>query len=85
VSRRIGGDEQRIHVLRVSFAAITYKHLLLPVWLLSYRYKETSFRVFVTPAAARWRASGPTAPGRSPSRFWLAALALGILVLTTQQ
>lgn len=47
VRRRIGGDKQRIHSLKCRCDAITFKHLLLPVWMLAYRYKGKSFRVFV--------------------------------------
>lgn len=47
VKRRIGGDEQRVHRLNTDMSALTYKHLLLPVWILAYRYKEKSYRVFV--------------------------------------
>jgi len=44
---RIGGDEQRIHDLRVGWAGLTFKHVLLPVWLLAYRYRDRSYRVAV--------------------------------------
>ena len=27
--------------------ALTYKHLLLPLWLLAYRYSETTYQVMV--------------------------------------
>ncbi len=47
VKNRIGGDEQRIHSLSTQMSALTYKHLLLPVWILAYRYKKESYRVFV--------------------------------------
>ena len=45
--RRIGGDEQRIHSMDVNYSALTYKHLLLPVWILAYRYANKSYRVVV--------------------------------------
>jgi hypothetical protein len=45
--RRIGGDEQRVHSINSRFDAITFKHLLLPLWLLVYRYKDKSYRVFI--------------------------------------
>ncbi|MEL6546292.1 MAG: hypothetical protein AAFQ82_16810 [Myxococcota bacterium] len=47
VKQRIGGDEQRINSLSTDLSALTYKHLLLPVWILAYRYQEKSYRVFV--------------------------------------
>lgn len=47
VRQRIGGDEQRVHDLRSRYDAITYKLLLLPVWLLAYRYHDRVYQVTV--------------------------------------
>jgi DNA-directed RNA polymerase subunit RPC12/RpoP len=47
VRRRIGGDEQRITHLRSTYDPVTYKHLLLPLWLLSYRWGDRTFQVVV--------------------------------------
>ena len=43
----IGGDHQRVHNVDTRYDALTYKQLLLPLWLLSYRYKETIYQVVV--------------------------------------
>lgn len=45
--QRIGGDVQRIHQLDSDFSALTYKHLLLPVWSLGYRYGGKSYQVVI--------------------------------------
>lgn len=47
VRRRIGGDRQRIDQMDVRHSAITFKHLLLPVWMMAYRYQDKPFRVYV--------------------------------------
>ena len=47
VRQRIGGDEQRVHSQDTQYSALTYKHVLLPVWVLAYRYGNTPFRVVV--------------------------------------
>ena len=47
VRRRIGGDEQRIHSIDTRYDALTYKHLLLPVWMLAYKYRDKSYQVVV--------------------------------------
>jgi hypothetical protein len=47
VKKRIGGDEQRIHSMDVNYSALTYKHILLPVWILAYRYLDKPYRVCV--------------------------------------
>jgi len=47
VCSRIGGDKQRVHDIDTRYDAITFKHLLLPVWMLAYRYKDKTFRIYV--------------------------------------
>jgi predicted RNA-binding Zn-ribbon protein involved in translation (DUF1610 family) len=47
VCRDIGGDEQRIASLAVQYGSITFKHLLLPVWVSAYRFKERVYRFLV--------------------------------------
>jgi len=47
VERHIGGDEQRISSLKTQHSNITFKHILLPVWLSTYRYKNKVYRFLV--------------------------------------
>lgn len=47
VKRDIGGDEQRITRLNTNYNDITFKHLLLPVFVCAYRYKEKLYRFLV--------------------------------------
>lgn len=43
----IGGDEQRIHSLRTQHYNVTFKHILLPLWISAYRYGDKPFRFLV--------------------------------------
>ncbi|HVV88743.1 MAG TPA: hypothetical protein VHE35_37115 [Kofleriaceae bacterium] len=47
VKRNIGGDEQRVHDMQIHHQGVTYKHLLLPVWVSSFRYNDKVYRVVV--------------------------------------
>lgn len=47
IRRDIGGDVQQIHTMQTSHSEVTFKHLLLPVWVATYRYKKRLFRVLV--------------------------------------
>ena len=47
VRRDIGGDVQRIHSARTDYRGLTYKHLLLPIWLLTVIYQQQPFQVFI--------------------------------------
>jgi hypothetical protein len=33
--------------MQTGYSALTYKHLLLPVWMLAYRFQEESYQVIV--------------------------------------
>ena len=59
----IGGDEQRITEIKTRYDAITFKHLLLPVWLLAYRYNDKSFQVLVNAVTGEVQ-------GERPYSFW---------------
>lgn len=39
VRQDIGGDEQRIASIQTEYAAVTFLHLLLPVWMGAYRFR----------------------------------------------
>lgn len=47
VCRDIGGDEQRILAVKTRHDGVTFKHVLLPVWLSAYRYKNKVYRFMV--------------------------------------
>ena len=39
----IGGNQQRIHNLQTAYSNLKFKHVLLPVWLSAYRYKDKPY------------------------------------------
>lgn len=47
VKRDIGGDEQRIYSVTTNYSDTTFKHVLLPLWISSYRYKNKVYRFLV--------------------------------------
>lgn len=47
IYKHIGGDEQRILSVDTSYSNITFKHILLPVWLSAYRYNEKVYRFMI--------------------------------------
>jgi len=47
IKRDIGGDHQRIASVNTSYSGITFKHILLPIYLSAYRYKGKVFRFMV--------------------------------------
>lgn len=47
IRRDIGGDHQRIQNVKTQYDHVTFKHLLLPIWINAYRYQNKSFRFVV--------------------------------------
>ncbi|MGC9670290.1 hypothetical protein ACNTMW_27570 [Planosporangium sp. 12N6] len=45
--RDIGGDEQRVHTVNTSYFTITFKLMLLPVWIACYLYAGRTWQVLV--------------------------------------
>ena len=50
VRQRIGGDTQQVHSQQTNYSAITFKHILLPVWLMAYRYRDKTYQVMMNAA-----------------------------------
>lgn len=47
IRRDIGGDEQQILTKNTTYDDITFKHILLPLWISAYRYKDKTYRFLV--------------------------------------
>ena len=75
VRRDIGGDQQRIHSVATRYDDIKFKHVLLPVWISAYRYRDRVYRFLV---------NGQTGEvsGESPKSWWkVAFLTLAVLIV----
>jgi DNA-directed RNA polymerase subunit RPC12/RpoP len=47
IRQDIGGDHQRISSVNTNYSNLTFKHILLPIWISTYRYENKSFRYLV--------------------------------------
>ncbi len=47
ICRDIGGDHQRITTMSPRFFDMTFKHILVPVWIAAYRYNGNAYRFLV--------------------------------------
>src|SRR5262249_2340649 len=45
--RDIGGNHQQLATVHTQHVGVTFKHILLPLWLASYRYRGQSYRVLI--------------------------------------
>lgn len=71
----IGGDRQRIHDIDTSVSDVTFKHVLLPVWLAAYKYRGKTYRFVVNGRSGRVQ-------GERPWSAWKItfAVVLGLIV-----
>lgn len=69
----IGGDEQRINSVSTAYSAITFKHILLPVWLTSYRYRNQQYQVMIN-------ANTGEVQGDCPLSFWKVTIILEVII-----
>jgi LSD1 subclass zinc finger protein len=80
ICRDIGGDRQRILSMTPKYLDISFKHILLPIWLSSYRYADRTYRFVVNGQTG-------TVQGERPWSIWkiagamLAAILLWLIVM----
>ena len=74
----IGGDLQRVHRVRTEIGGVTFKHILLPIWVGVYRYRGEAYRILVNGQSGRVQ-------GARPWSVWKIAVAviLGLIVAGT--
>lgn len=83
--QRIGGDEQRVHALDTAFSAITFKHLLLPVWLLAYRYGDKTYQVSINACTGQVRGERPWSIWKIAGFALFVAALIGTIVFLVQK
>ncbi|MEL7026792.1 MAG: primosomal protein N' (replication factor Y) - superfamily II helicase [Pseudomonadota bacterium] len=69
VKRDIGGDRQRVHHIDTDVRDVTFKHILLPVWIAAYRYRGKAYRFAVNGRTG-------AVSGERPWSVWKIAFAL---------
>ena len=47
IRQDIGGDEQRINKMHVVYSDVTFKHILLPIWISAYGYHSKVYRFII--------------------------------------
>jgi hypothetical protein len=71
----IGGDAQQIDSMNVNWDSVRFRHVLLPVWLSSFRYNDKVFHVTVNAATGEVIGERPWSVGKI-ALFVLAIAAL---------
>jgi len=57
--RDIGGDHQQLNTVQTQHVGVTFKHILLPMWLAVYRYQNHTYRILVNARTAEVQGDRP--------------------------
>ena len=64
ISNQIGGDEQQIDDFQIQYSGLTFKHLLLPVWIGAYRFQGKVYQVIVNAQTGEVQGERPYSIGK---------------------
>ena len=77
----IGGNQQQLQSVQSNYQALTYKHLLLPVWLLAYRFQGRAFQVAVNASTGEVQGERPYSAWKITAAVIAGLIAAGVLFL----
>ncbi len=75
----IGGDRQRVHNIDTQLSNLTFKHVLLPVWLAAYKYRGRTYRFVVNGRTGRVQGERPYSALKITFAVILGAIVAGII------
>ncbi|RED11841.1 TFIIB-type zinc finger domain-containing protein [Pontivivens insulae] len=81
IRQDIGGDRQRIDDMQLRVSDVTFKHVLLPVWIAAYKFRGKSYRFVVNARTGQVAGERPYSPWKIAFAALLAALGIGLIVL----
>lgn len=79
IRRDIGGDQQKIEHKNTNLSSVTYKHVLLPIWLLTVLYDGQPWQVFMNGATGEVHGQRPWS--KVKIGFAIASVVLLILMI----
>ena len=81
IRQDIGGDEQRIHSAQTHYGNITFKHILLPIWLSAYRFREKVYHILINARTGEIQGERPFSAWKIAGAVLIALVIIGILIL----
>jgi ribosomal protein S27E len=85
VRRDIGGDHQDVQHVDTAYSRTTFKHVLLPIWISSYRFGEKTFRFLVNARTGEVTGDRPYSWIKIAAATAAAVLALLVVAWVLQQ
>lgn len=75
----IGGDRQRVHDVQTTVKDVTFKHILLPVWMAAYKYRGKSYRFVVNGRTGKVQGERPWSAWKIAFAVIVGAILAGII------
>ncbi|MHA6267313.1 primosomal protein N' (replication factor Y) - superfamily II helicase [uncultured Aliiroseovarius sp.] len=75
----IGGDRQRVSAMDTTMTDVTFKHILLPVWLAAYKYRGKTYRFVVNGQNGRVQGERPFSAWKIAFAVILGLIAAGVI------
>jgi hypothetical protein len=85
VRANIGGDEQQVTSVNSTYNDITFKHILLPVWLSSYRYKDKVYRFLVNARTGEVQGERPYSAAKIAALVITIVAVVGVIIYFAQK
>jgi len=84
IRSHIGGDEQKILTSHSKYDHITFKHILLPVWISSYRYNKKVYRFLINGQSGKVKGERPYSVLKIVGLILAIALAVTLFFVLTK-
>jgi LSD1 subclass zinc finger protein len=85
ICRDIGGDHQRIHSMNTTWKNITFKHILMPIWISAYSFKNKTYRFLINGRTGEVQGERPYSWVKITFAALAAAAVILVIVLLTQK
>jgi hypothetical protein len=81
----VPGDTYRNLEIRPVYSSKTFKHILVPVWLLTYTYANRPWQVIINGYTGRIAGEYPKSPWKIALLVLVAIIVAGLIVLMSQE
>ena len=84
VRRDIGGDEQRVHSVDTVHDNERFKHILLPIWMAAYRYRDKTYRFVINGQTGKVQGERPWSAWKIAGAVIVALVIAGAVFYVSQ-